>query len=172
MQKRDTQIWADVSALVLLIAAVPTEALMVRIFFQALAVASWPTVEGIVLRSEVKDQFVGIHTQYEADILYRYTVNGQAFESASVRTRGTATRYKGDAEKAVNRFPTGSVVRVYYDPKNPAESYLEAGADPINCLLIVLPLFFGVGCAGHLISRLRESLGRANGAPGDPWNVS
>ncbi len=59
-----------------------------------------------------------------------------------MRVRGTTNKHRFDAESVVQRYPAGAAVTVFYNPTNPAESYLEAGADWVNYLLIVSPLVF------------------------------
>lgn len=156
MKKAQDQIWADLAALLLLIGGIGTGALTVQAFRHARSVASWPTAEGIVLHSELQDRIVGIHREYEADILYRYVVAGETFEATSVRTRGTATRRRWDAAAAVDRFSAGSAVQVYYDPDDPGHSYLEAGVDRISYAIVVFPILFALASACHIVARIRR----------------
>jgi hypothetical protein len=57
-------------------------------------------------------------------VIYSYTVDGTVFLGRRIRGDGD----DGPAESAattVARYPAGSPVVVYYDPRNPADSLLE-----------------------------------------------
>lgn len=52
-------------------------------------------------------------------VLYTYCVNGTTFRGSRVGVE------VADAESTVARYPAGSAVVVYYDPRDPSESILE-----------------------------------------------
>lgn len=149
--------------LVMAIAGIGVEIAMIRVFLGSLAVQRWPTAQGTIRHSELTTQYVmGSGTRYEAKIRYDYSVNGQSFSSSTVRTRGEASERQFDIEGLVKRYPVGKVVTVFYGPDDPAKSYLEAGPDVINYVLIISPIvfaaLFGLGFLDTL-RRLRAAKG-------------
>ncbi len=91
----------------------------------------WSTVSGTVLLSRVVDDTIrdrdGTTTVYhQADVRYRFVVNGASYES-NVFIHGGAKSFadKAQAEKLIAARPVGGALLVYYDPANPARSSLE-----------------------------------------------
>lgn len=119
------------------------------------ALQAWPSAAGVVVSSEMrsfrewKDNVE--RTLYSPAIVYRYTVAGREY---------TGDRYSLDvdvrlgrpefAQSLLKRFPAGSAVTVFYNPKAPAEAVLErrvSGGWFIWALAAVL-LLLAVGSAG------------------------
>lgn len=103
----------------------------VRTVRDAAASATWPTADGVMLKSEVVRR-VQRHRSttvlYRADLLYRYVVGGRTYESNRIAI-GHSTDY-GDpamAQGEVGQYPVGRRVRVYYHPQDPERSALVAG---------------------------------------------
>lgn len=132
-----------VGLLILFVASITIEFFTVRIFLQALQIQSWPTVQGVVTRSELETKFEGTIT-YLAHIEYDFNINGKSYSSSSIRTRGASNQHQSDIAALVEKFPVGSAVNVYYNQKDPTESYLEAGVDIVNYIIIISPIFFAM----------------------------
>ena len=122
------------------IATLAVEVMTVKTFVDALAVKSWPTTEGTVLRSELKSSVAP--RNYTAHIDYEFEVDGRNYKSSSVRTRGTSNKYKSDVMAVLDHFPAGSPCTVFYKEGSPEVSYLEAGVGIVNYVIIVSPLLF------------------------------
>ena len=89
---------------------------------------AWPSTEGVVLVSEVRDE--GGENGWRAHVRYQYEVDGRTYESSRI---AVAVEYGREGlqahEELAARFPSGTRVTVYYNPQNPAESALVKG-DP------------------------------------------
>lgn len=99
---------------------------------------SWPTASGTIVSSEIVDDSASLRggsntIRHEADVHYRFMVNGDRYES-NVVVLGAAKSYtdRGLAEKALAAYPKGGDVTVYYEPGNPARSTLEHGTATQN----------------------------------------
>lgn len=84
--------------------------------------ASWRSTEGEITESAVVvDRHDG---SSNAEIRYRYVVNGNTFSSGQfsfgVRENAPATE-----QRLVAAFPVGHKVKVYYDPQNPSIAVIE-----------------------------------------------
>ena len=83
--------------------------------------ARWPQVSGTVVSASVQVSHNGTGRHETPIVLYRYRVGAQEFQGNRVRLK----RDGGRACDTVARYPAGSCVPVFYDPRNPAESALE-----------------------------------------------
>lgn len=149
-RKSEVRLWLVAFAGLASVGCFATEAMTVKLFLQAREVTEWPTAHGLVLRSQLVSQFEGV-TIHKANVEYEFSVDGRSFRSHSVRTRGTESKRRFDIQSVVDRYPVDAEVTVYYSPSDPGISYLEAGPDWIDYLIIITPVFFGVtfGWAFH-----------------------
>ncbi len=103
---------------------------------QAHQSASWPSVEGTVVSSKVAVGSSGSgksrSTTYKAKVVYRYQVDGAAYENDVLRIGQVAMGWKSGAKEDVRQHPPGPDT-VYYDPSQLSNSVLEPG------------LYWGVG---------------------------
>ncbi len=115
---------------------------------------SWPSVEGRIVSSRVdissEPSTGGDSMGYEANVLYRYSVDGAGFESRRISFTGLG-RGKKSARAAVARYPKGKKVQVFHDPMDPASAVLETGTStgaylfPIaGAAMLVVALILGV----------------------------
>lgn len=104
---------------------------------------SWPSVDGTVVSSKVVAGTSGTgksrSTTYEAEVKYRYQVDGAAYESDVLRIGQKSMGLKSGAQDDVRRHRPGPET-VYYDPADPSNSVLEPG---LHWSLSVKPV---VGC--------------------------
>jgi len=96
---------------------------------KANASQNWSGTQGTVRESNVQvkesyDSDDGTTTTYSPHVRYAYTVNRQAYESGRIHF-GSGKTTRRAAEEAINRYPAGSTVMVYYDPQNPQQAVLE-----------------------------------------------
>jgi hypothetical protein len=106
--------------------------------YQGIASEGWPSVGGKIMYSHAR-------TGRNAETLlwYEYRVGDQRYVSSKYRTGGNGTPFRKVAEETAKRYPAGQVVKVYYNPHNPAEALLEPGiwwdnfAAPVMGLLIL-----------------------------------
>jgi hypothetical protein len=97
-------------------------------FREAYASRSWPTVQGQVTHSEMtQHRDSDGDMMYGTDITYAYAVNGQQYSGYRVTLMDGSTSARGAVQDALNRYPAGGTVTVYYDPDDPASAILEPG---------------------------------------------
>lgn len=99
--------------------------------------ATWPATPGRIVSSEVASSSATGRTRVYAQIRYLYEVGGVEYEGDQIGdTRSLATlageffdlgaaRKRADAH--VRRYPEGTLVDVYYDPRDPRRAVLERG---------------------------------------------
>lgn len=63
-------------------------------------------------------------TSYSPSVLYRYEVGGRTFTGDRYRLASSSSDSAGAAMRAVEDNPKGKTVTVWYDPQDPASSYL------------------------------------------------
>src|SRR5229473_616000 len=69
---------------------------------------SWPTAEGKILSSSLREKNDGEGTTYEVAILYEYFVNGVAHRSDVWRIRAGSRSFTKAANETVQSYPVGS----------------------------------------------------------------
>ena len=106
------------------------------------ASAGWPTVQGVVTRARVERQETrqrggGYTYHYDADVRYRYAVGGRTYDSDTF-VFGVSHSFPDSAaaQAEVDRYPPGRPVRVFYDPRDPAEGCLVPGDAPETLALL------------------------------------
>jgi len=83
----------------------------------------WPRAAGTVTASTL-EKLPEHRRRYRAALQYSYRVGGNEYQSGRVFWGGNEGREKHMAS-VVETYPTGSNVRIFYDPKNPAEAVLD-----------------------------------------------
>jgi hypothetical protein len=108
----------------------------------------WPTVEGIVISSEVGHHHDHNSSTYKAQVLYDYKIEGSVFSSNTVSFGQYSSGNPRQARRIVNRYPKEKLVKVYYNPNNPEVSCLEPGASWSSYILLLFgALFASIGLA-------------------------
>jgi hypothetical protein len=106
----------------------------------------WEAVDGTVCGARML-----IDAQFDlARIEYKYSYRGRAFRNTTVRSPAVAVNWPGPAKRLIEKYPPGSAVTVFVNPKNPAQSVLECGGDPkflplvliVSTVLLLLGLLF------------------------------
>ena len=103
----------------------------------------WPTADGRITRSELERFRERGQTMYSADVAYEYALDGKTFGGNRVWFGDDARSSDPTAwRRAVDRYPVGSGVKVYYDPDDPQESVLEPGLTWAGSVIYLLGLGF------------------------------
>lgn len=122
---------------------------------------AWPETLGEVVASEVRSKSVMTSQQisrrvYRPNIVYRYAVAGQPYESS--RLIHAERYFNGSqtwARNIAKRFPVGSQVRVYYDPAQPAYAVLDRKSaytrGKLNTYLLLLIVPCGAALAAAVL---------------------
>lgn len=91
---------------------------------------SWPTVEGRIVRSEIRieDDDSGDPSirMFAPRVEYSYCVDGREYCGSQVAFWEVSASTKAAVEDPGKRFPIGSTVAVFYNPMWPADSLLDS----------------------------------------------
>jgi len=88
---------------------------------------SWPTAEGVIIKSEKGSERVRVgSSSYHdfADIKYSFNVQGEEYTGFMISSRD----FNEPIEKTLAKYPVGKKVLVHYNPEDPYVAYLETGA--------------------------------------------
>ena len=117
----------------------------------------WPTTTAVVVESKV----IGDRA-FRPDIIYEYTVAGQTYQGdTNLNTPGFGNKRsrRDTAERIIRDFEENQPITVYYNPDDPAESYIRPGPQwsdymkfGIGHLLFMSALF---SAAGNIIYRIK-----------------
>jgi hypothetical protein len=119
---------------------------------QVAEASGWPATGGRIVKSSVEHyrkrvggaQSGTLTTFYEPVVEYSYRVADRDYHSTQVSFGGKSASSQAVAEAAAARFPTGNLVLVHYDPKNPSNAVLELKVALAVPLLAVAIVFFGL----------------------------
>jgi uncharacterized protein DUF3592 len=114
----------------------------------------WPTAEGKIVDSRVREVIDDGSPTYAAYILYEYSVNGARLRSDVWRLGVGSSSFAGFAKRAVAKYPIGLSVPVYYDPNKPTDAMLETGN--ASWAFLVFGLAFFLGGANAVIHLLQN----------------
>ena len=105
---------------------------------------SWPSVDGMIITTEVRDGSEQLHSVYE------YVVDSKTYTGDQLAFGETSLPTPEAARKRAEEFPAGTPVKVFHDPTRHGHSTLKTGA---RSHLYLMPLtgaallFFGVPLA-------------------------
>ncbi|MBN1313678.1 MAG: DUF3592 domain-containing protein [Anaerolineae bacterium] len=124
---------------------------------------SWPTVQGQVISSELRESRNSDNERmYSADVLYTYNVNGEQYENTMITMMDGTTSMRNSVQKTVSKYRTGTTVTVYYKPDDPAYAILEPGFSLgviiLGSFMVCFPLVGIAAFFGSLFGRGRSSI--------------
>ncbi len=127
--------------------------------YPALRTRFWPSVSGKVVSVRIerhRDTGPAGTWRYTPTITYRYTVNGRAYENGllSFSRPPVQTPDRQRAKAVAARYPRGSRVRIYYNPRQPEHAALETGLGARPWLLLLFFLLATVACGGYIAARM------------------
>ncbi len=102
---------------------------------------SWPTTDGQILSSNVREDRDEDGTSYFGDVTFGYFVDDISYTSDTV-SFGQYGGERDHAEEIVARYPAGSGVTVYYDPADPETAVLEPGVTWSSYMLLGMGVLF------------------------------
>ena len=115
---------------------------------------NWASTQGVIYQSRFIDR--GRRRDSEAQIRYRYSVNGQSYEGGNLLP-GSLAYTDSDEEEKVRQYRPGMTVPVYYDPQHPESSALEVGVmTRWPFISLVIGLFFFVSGVYIAIALMRD----------------
>ena len=99
----------------------------------------WPSVPGTVLSSQLVPDTSGDIATFRPVVTYSYVVNGQALRCDRVHYSSTTSK------KVLTKYPQGSTVQVFFDPRAPSTAVLEQGGSTRTMLFVGIAVAIG-GC--------------------------
>jgi hypothetical protein len=103
----------------------------------------WIPVEGTIVASRIDKKYVGKGGyEFVPVVEYKFPYEGQVIRSAHRRISNYASGRHEEADAILARYPAGSTVSVFVNPKNPADSVLERGSSALSWIPLILGLFF------------------------------
>lgn len=90
---------------------------------RAEASKKWPTASGTITASAM-EPLPNYKWRFRAAVQYAYRVGGKNYQASRVFWGGNEGLEKHMAS-VVGTYPTGAKVRVFYDPKDPAEAVID-----------------------------------------------
>ena len=124
---------------------------MLFIYFRNLAKVrasqAWPTAQGTVLQSWVRksrstDSDGGDSYSYHPEIHYQYQIMGIEYQGNKIAF-GPKIGGRSQAEKMIEKYPTGANVTVYYQPDNPAKAVLERSISKVSLVMGIVFVLAG-----------------------------
>jgi hypothetical protein len=108
---------------------------------------SWPTVAGIITKSEIDIWRNDGKTHYQPDIAYAYSVDGKKYTSSKITVGDPPLDNNVTPAKRLQaEYPVGKDVDVYYDPELPESAALQPGTKTGDYLLAgICAIFFFAG---------------------------
>jgi hypothetical protein len=141
------------------------------LWIELAALASYRPVSAVVLSSEVKTHTGSDSTTYSIQIRYRYTVDGQSYESNRYDLLGgSSSGYKNKA-KIVRQHPVGAEVICYVSPEFPDKAVLVRDWQPIYLITGLPVLFFLIGL-GIIVFRKKFMTNTEAFLPNQPPSVN
>lgn len=128
---------------------------------------TWPTTEGKIIASGVKDKTSTSHSggnirhsvSYFADVKYEYTIQANRYSSEKISFGDYGSSDRNRVEEIISRYPNGKIVQVYHNPSDPSMSVLEPGAPMPTYVPIGLGALMILAGGGLLFSLLPKKRG-------------
>jgi hypothetical protein len=105
---------------------------------------NWPQATGKITISRTDRQPTGRpgSAQFVPIIEYQFSLGDKTFTSSHWRFGNYSLGDAGSANTVVSRYPCGSSVVVFVNPKNSAKSVLERGTTPLSWIPIGFEIVF------------------------------
>lgn len=108
---------------------------LVTIVIEGMENKNWPITEGKVLSSNAK-RINHNQERYILEIEYSYSVNNEQLVGSKISSvHEMLTRTEKDSK--LKEYHPNSLISVYYNPKNPRDSYLVTGVDYKILILLI-----------------------------------
>jgi len=123
--------------------------------YEGISSLRWPLVQGRILYSHARTG-----PNPETLLWYEYYVDNRRYLASRYRNAGNATPFRDVAVNAAKRYPVGSVVPVFYNPRDPQDALLEPGVWWGNFVVPALALL--VFAAAWLAKRYADVMATRN----------
>lgn len=89
---------------------------------------NWPAVEGMVVESSVAASRDQGRQRFRPVVRYHYEIDGQRYEGNRIQWDASEGHRKYTrARRMLDRYRSGSRVKVHYDPQRPTSAVLQTG---------------------------------------------
>lgn len=107
----------------------------------------WPSVKGEVASATIREKgrTARNRSSYQATIKYKYVVMQKSYLSQRVAFGTKITGPRNWAQEIVDKYPKGSGVTVFYDPKDPSIATLERAVAKSGQYLLIFSLIAILG---------------------------
>ena len=124
------------------------------------ASSSWPTTQGVVVKSEteVRTLFIGVKN-YQANIQYLYRVDGKEYVGGKVSFGEVGGVFGEAVHKLVSKYQVTDEVTVYFKPQNPEICTLRPGAGAVDWGFSITGLLLLIISIFKIIQRVRLNRG-------------
>ena len=89
------------------------------------AASSWQQTSGVIVTSTTLRQHAGRGDEVTPVIEYEFTHDGRSFRSSHWRPLNFSVGNSASAQAVTSRYPVGSSVTVFVNPRDPMRSVLE-----------------------------------------------
>ena len=87
----------------------------------------WPVVPGVVLETGVSAVREEGRQRFRPTVRYSYQVDGKRYECNRIQWAAAGFRKYTRARRLLDRYRSGSAVKVHYDPTRPGMAVLQTG---------------------------------------------
>ena len=112
-------------------------------------IAKWPSVTGTIVESRITQHIDDEgEDYYQPYYIYEYKVDGVKFKNDVYSVSGDTTGYYLKGEAIESKFKTGTKVNVFYNPKDPTNSYMHRAENTPTgtwILIILGVVLIGIG---------------------------
>lgn len=127
------------------------------IFIEAWQSASWPTVTGTVVKSEVVEtQNRNVHV-FMPVIEYSYSIDDTQYSGNRISDWETTSKNRKDIEKILAPYAKDNEVNIYYSPSNPRNSLLSPGVHLSSTYWLITGILLAIAGAVSLIIERRKN---------------
>ena len=88
---------------------------------------TWPSVFGTIEATELQTSSRRRVGKYSPRITYSYTIDGKSYQNNRISKTDFSSDLGGWAKKMIASYPSGKIVKVYYNPSNHRDSLLQPG---------------------------------------------
>ena len=110
----------------------------------------WPSAEGKIVSSHKSKRHSDAGKMEDAEVVYEYEVAGKIYRSSAIQAGGdissSPSRSLTEVDKILAKYPEGTNVTVYYNPRVPQIACLErTDATGVLIGLVFGPIAIAVG---------------------------
>lgn len=154
-----TIIWDPVTVIIGILFLLSFFSILYYLFVIAPLVLSskkWPHVTGKIIKSRLEsrgttDPNDGVYTiEYCAELEYSYQIKGKHFFSRKINLFKNGYSIRKKSTGILDKYPRGTSVKVFYNPKKPSIAVLETGG-VTRLIIIIISLMITVGVMTALL---------------------